>query len=264
MEDERKISAFNAFFSEVQKEWVKVAKASKPNKNLDLELQLYKKMLELVQVGTSYYFVFVPPLNMIERVSPSITDVLGWEQHNFTLDHFVKSIHPDDLPTFVEFEKKVVEFKMKLSPDKLLKYKSRYNYRIQKSDGTYLPILQQSITIQTNEEGAVIRNFIIHTDISEYKTDTMMKLSFVGLEGEPSFLEIAHSPFRLKENEMQLTDREAQILLLLSQNYNSNEIADKLYVSTETIRTHRKNMMKKTGTTSTLQLVLLAKDKGWL
>lgn len=264
MKEKSNIKQFNDFYSEVSKEWHLVGKSKNPKVDLDVEMLLYKKMIELLEVGASYFFVFVPPLNKVERVSPSIKEVLGWESNEFSTDFFVKQIHPDDLPTFVDFEKKVVEFKMGLDPEKILKYKSRYNYRIRKSDGSYIPILQQSITIQSDETGAVIRNFIVHTDISEYKTDHSMKLSFIGLENEPSFLEVSRSPFKIGGVQTMLTEREAEVVELLAKDYSSAQIAEILFVSVETVRTHRKNILKKTGTNSTLQLVLLAKDKGWI
>jgi len=42
-----------------------------------------------------------------------------------------------------------------------------------------------------------------------------------------------------------LSPREKEILLLILDEYTTKEIAGKLYVSDETIRTHRKNLMDK-------------------
>lgn len=42
-----------------------------------------------------------------------------------------------------------------------------------------------------------------------------------------------------------LSKREEEVLNLIVDEYTTNEIADKLFVSTETIRTHRKNLLEK-------------------
>ena len=42
-----------------------------------------------------------------------------------------------------------------------------------------------------------------------------------------------------------LSKREAEVLNLIMYEYTTNEIANKLFVSTETVRTHRKNLLEK-------------------
>lgn len=244
---------------EISNRWKFIGQNQIPKRDLELELRVYRKMIEVLQVGRSYFFIFIPPTNRIEFVSDSMENILGYSKEEFDTEFFVSQIHPEDFPTFVKFEKMVVDFKVNLAPDKILKYKSRYNYRIRKSDGEYLPILQQSITIQSNENGAVIRNLVVHTDISEYKTDSIMKLSFIGLEGSPSFIGVgrSHEAKLLNPN---LSKREVEILSLLGQNKSSKEIAEQLFISIETVRTHRKNLLRKTNSNTTLQMIL----KEWI
>src|SRR5690606_34845152 len=44
-----------------------------------------------------------------------------------------------------------------------------------------------------------------------------------------------------------LTKREVEIIRMVCNDYNSKEIADKLYLSTFTVQTHRRNIVKKLG-----------------
>lgn len=229
------------------------------------EISIQKKLMELMQVGDFYYFIFAPSMNKIEFVSPEMTSILGYQPSEFTIEKILSIIHPDDLPYFIDFENTVIDFKMKLPPDKVMKYKTRYNYRIKKNNGEYIHILQQSTTIQTDEEGAILRNFAINTDISHLrrKSDTKMTLSFIGLEGEPSFIDVDHQR-KFIEASCILTPREMEIVKLIANNQSSQEIANKLKISTETVSTHRKNINNKTGTKNALELVLYAFDKGWV
>lgn len=254
--------AENKYLTKVQERWKFIGKRE-PLRDLELELEFYKKIFNIFQVGKSYFFVFSPPLNRIERVSSAITEVMGYDPKTFSIKQMLKSIHPDDMPTFVDFENAVVDFKTKLPVEKLMKYKSQYNYRIRTKAGKYIKILQQSITIQCDEDGAVWRNLVIHTDISEFKTNNEMKLSFIGLEGEPSFNNVNVPRLNTAES-VGLTAREMEVLLLLIRGKDTSEIAESLYISIETVKTHRKNIHLKLGTHSALQLILKAMEKGWI
>ena len=59
-----------------------------------------------------------------------------------------------------------------------------------------------------------------------------------------------------------LSTREVEIVQLISSGLIAKEIAGKLNLSTHTIYTHRKNIMKKLGIGSTSELVLYAVSKG--
>jgi DNA-binding CsgD family transcriptional regulator len=52
-----------------------------------------------------------------------------------------------------------------------------------------------------------------------------------------------------------LSIREIEILGLIMQGYTNHEIADKLFISYETVRSHRKNILAKTGAPNTAALV---------
>ena len=56
---------------------------------------------------------------------------------------------------------------------------------------------------------------------------------------------------------LSLSDREREILQLLSQGLSSREISKKLFISSHTVDTHRRNMIKKTGVRNTVELVHL-------
>lgn len=55
-----------------------------------------------------------------------------------------------------------------------------------------------------------------------------------------------------------LTERELDVLKLLASEYTSRQIAEKLFISERTVETHRKNLMRKTNSTSTIGLLKYA------
>ncbi len=63
-------------------------------------------------------------------------------------------------------------------------------------------------------------------------------------------------------NETGLSEREIEIIKLITEKYTNQEIADKLFISIHTVYTHRKNIMKKLNLRSPIELILYALDKG--
>ena len=62
--------------------------------------------------------------------------------------------------------------------------------------------------------------------------------------------------------ETPLSDREIEVLRLISQEYSNGEIADKLFISIRTVDTHRRNLLEKLQVKNTVGLVKYAIEKG--
>jgi len=60
-----------------------------------------------------------------------------------------------------------------------------------------------------------------------------------------------------------LTKREIQIVKLVLEQYTTQEIAERLFLSTDTVETHRRNMMHKLDVRNTAGLVKYAMERGW-
>lgn len=62
----------------------------------------------------------------------------------------------------------------------------------------------------------------------------------------------------LDEEEVSLSDREKEVLLLICKGLSNQEIADKLFISKRTVDHHRASLMTKTNTKNTASLVIYA------
>jgi DNA-binding NarL/FixJ family response regulator len=62
----------------------------------------------------------------------------------------------------------------------------------------------------------------------------------------------------IDEGESKLTERELEILKLITKEFSNKQIADKLAISERTVETHRKNIFRKTGTSSLVGLIKYA------
>jgi two-component system response regulator NreC len=71
------------------------------------------------------------------------------------------------------------------------------------------------------------------------------------------------SQHRQHENkDIILTGREKEILKLFAEGYSNNEIADKLCLSVNTVKTHKNNIMGKFNFKSTVEMIKYAIREG--
>lgn len=68
---------------------------------------------------------------------------------------------------------------------------------------------------------------------------------------------------RKKNSHIELSKREKQVLKLLMDELTSKEISEKLFISVNTVETHRKNILLKTGSKTTVGAVKFAIDNGY-
>ncbi|MEC4050477.1 LuxR C-terminal-related transcriptional regulator [Flavobacterium sp. SUN046] len=223
----------------------------------------FDKMEQIFSVGDYYFFTVNIVKFEVEFVHENMKKVLGYPEETFRKDLVMNQIHPDDVPYFLNFGNEIGRFFSQLPPEKVMKYKTRYDFRVKKANGNYIRILHQGLPIQVDKNGGMIRKLMIHTDITEYKKNSTPTLSFIGLDDEPSFIDIkVNQVYKPVKNI--LSAREKQILILLAEGKSRSDIADKLFVSKFTIDNHRKNMLEKTETTSVSGLISKAINEGWI
>jgi DNA-binding CsgD family transcriptional regulator len=229
----------------------------------DVNLEIQKRLLNIFSVGDYYYFIFNAIGSTLNIINDEVESILGYKKDELDLITFVDLIHPEDMPWFLNFEAKVAEFLNTLSPEEILNYKMRYDYRVQKKNGSYIRILQQVITLELTHNGGVSKTLGVHTDISHLKKDGRPVLSFIGLNGLPSYVDVeVEEKFPTQYNV--ITQREKEVLLEMVKGKESDEIADYLNISKETVYTHRRNLLRKTSSRNSNELIASAVKKGWV
>jgi DNA-binding CsgD family transcriptional regulator len=253
-------------FDEVKKTWHQISRYQDSDNTPKFELEVHKKLLNIFQAGEFYYYIVDLTKVVMEFISPETKAVLGLtNEYDFSVEYIYENVHPDDREHFVANEMKVTEFFNALPPEKVMKYKVSYDYRLRKSDGSYIWVLMQTVTIQTDELGSVIRVLGMHTNVTHLKTENKPSgLSFIGLEGEPSFYNVPVQQTLLIPTKEIFTRREKEILRLIIQGITSTKISDILCISPHTVNSHRKNILKKSGCDTVTELISKTITKGWV
>lgn len=241
-----------------------VKKVTNSNSSPDLLFKeiFEQRLLEIFAIGDFYSFIFDIDKLQLDFIDEKVKTILGYNKE-FSIELLIGIIHPDDLTFFFNCENAVVHFFNKLPSNKVLKYKVRYDFRIRKVDGTYIRILHQSLPIQVNELGGLMKTMVIHTDISHIKKGNKSVLSFIGLDGEPSYMDFKVEN-KFKPSKAILSSREKDILLLLIEGNNSIQVSEKLYISKFTVDRHRNNMLAKTNTHNISALITKSINEGWI
>lgn len=242
--------------------WTDIAKDAVPS-NFSNKILLHNKLLNFFHVGDYYYYIFNISSISIEFIQDQMTTLLGYAKEDFTVETLFSKIHPDDIAHFVNFENTAVDFLSKLPVDKLQKYKIRYDFRLQKANGEYIRLLQQSVAIETSDEGAIFRTLGMHTDITHLKKENKSSLSFIGMDGEPSYYDVKIINVVYQPSEI-LSNREKEILTYIANGFKSKEISELLSIEKSTVDTHRKNILKKANCKSFSELVAKSIKMGWI
>jgi DNA-binding CsgD family transcriptional regulator len=136
-----------------------------------------------------------------------------------------------------------------------------------RKDGSKIHVLIQGIPVLFNDKMEAIMFLIITTDISAMKTDHKFSHFIIDASDENDIKKIVtdHSS---EENDdfsnQSPSPAEKKILVQISQGLSSKQIADKLFLSEHTVKTHRKNLMKKNQCGSSSELVRKAILNGWI
>ncbi|GIZ07344.1 LuxR C-terminal-related transcriptional regulator [Flavobacterium sp. UMI-01] len=208
----------------------------------------------IISTGLFYFYIIDFYDMSLENVSPAIREIHGFDPETVTFDAILDAIHPDDLEFVTKAEAFIIDFfYKKIGSEKLLRYKINYSFRFRLENGSYALFNHQSLMLSMDDNGGLGKSLNIHTRIDHLSNRNTHTVSLIGLDGEPSYMNLSI------DNENQVTntfsEREINIIKLISEGLNNEEIAEKLCISVMTVKTHRKNILAKSDSKNTAELV---------
>lgn len=218
--------------------------------NAELDKKTFDEiMASIFCPGPFYYYIVDFYDRTIKYMNPEIRNVLGLDPETTVFNDIIAAIHPDDIDFVTKAESKVLSIlDNEIGRDKAMRYKMSYCFRFKTADGSYQLFQHQAIILNTDSAGGFAKSLNIHTNIHHITDQNNHKASLIGILGEPSYLNIdvlGDKPV-VKVPVALLSKREIDVLRLISEGKTSKQIADALNISAETVKTHRRNILKKT------------------
>ncbi|HVT84229.1 MAG TPA: LuxR C-terminal-related transcriptional regulator, partial [Chitinophagaceae bacterium] len=206
-------------------------------------------------------------------VDEACFDLMGYTSNYFVesgLDTYKDQWHPDDYKILNE---KVYpgnfNFLKTIPLNEYNDYIFSHNHRLRNARGEYITVLQRTSFIAGSTAGKPAGAIGVVFDISHFKNDlnivhTIEKVIQYEHGTLNKLIEKKIYPVSETVYISSLSKRELEILQLISEGLNSKQIAEKMNISLNTVSNHRKNMLHKTNSKTSAELLNHAVRHGML
>tara|TARA_R110002033_G_scaffold162910_1_gene199769 strand:- start:621 stop:1400 length:780 start_codon:yes stop_codon:yes gene_type:complete len=242
-------------------------KILKPVETINI-FQIVEQIASLFAAGSFYYFVFNLVTLEFDYVSEGTKPLLGIEPKDFSFIKLLKVLHPEDQEQMSKKESTSLNLKLNIIPkEHITKYKTVYLMRIRDRNGNYKTFLHQVKALTISEDGKIQQTIGVHTDVTYLKIPFDQNISFIPIDSklQPFHFEFLNNGYVLTTSLAEkFTKREQDIIKLLGQGKRANEIADMLYISKLTVNTHKRNILKKSNSKNSAELVVKCLREGFI
>lgn len=241
----------------------------KPSNSLELPASIESLVQELqtnylLRKGPAAHYLLDYKNQRYLFISESVKNLLGFSNQELIkggIPMQFELMHPDDAQVHLNFSLiRFRDFLMHVPPSKLVDYKFSYNYRMKRKDGQYFHMLQEFVILEKDSEGLPLYNFGYATDISRFKSDNKISFRVSRYDDEKGFTLLSEDYFPGHL----FSQRELEVIRLAAQGINSKQIAEKLSLTVETIKSHRKKILAKTDLSKFIQVIEFARNNGLL
>lgn len=222
--------------------------------NTSYKISFNELINSIISTGPFYFYIIDFFDMSLSHVNPAIVEIHGFDPDTLTFNDILAAIHPDDIDFVTKAETVSTNFFYnKIGYKKMLSYKVSYNFRFRLKNGKYTLFNHQSLILSLDDNGGLGKSINIHTRIDHLSNLNTYKISFIGLNGEPSFMNLSLDDDNHEAKEF--SKREIDIIKLMSDGLNNNQIANKLFISSLTVKKHRNNILKKSDSKNTAELI---------
>ena len=211
--------------------------------NISHDQPIIQKLNELTVENDQFFSVRNMSLIQYVYTSDGCKRILGVEPCDVNSGFFINSVHPDGfdrLGTGKVYMMKVTE---KIYAAKAGNSLMSYTLRIRDSRGVYRNLLGQSYFFYSETPKMAVFMIQVVTDVSWSKKINTDGHYYAGDD---------ISLFKFPDDNLLalgsvLSKREIEIVTLIAKGSGSKEIAQKIFLSANTVNTHRRNITKKSG-----------------
>lgn len=247
-------SDYNIFFKLIEAYGPKVFSGIDPNDSLMTEAE------EIMNQNDQFFYFGDLILFHILYTSKRSLDMLGVEPADLSPLKFYQALHPDEMQRNILYKNVLTKTAHNLflaeKGHKLLST----SFLVKNAKGKYINVLSQFFLYYSEVPYKSVFVFKVHTNIDWYKKHKSAYHYYLGED---------MSNFRYPDEELLqianvFSKREFDILHLLEKGYSTEHLAEKLFLSPNTIKTHRRNILRKSGKANIPELIFDLKEHGYL
>lgn len=217
-----------------------------------------KELDELMEKNNQFFLVGDLLQTRIIYTSSRCFQLIGRKPSELDLIDFINATHQDDLNRYYLCRAKMVNMAKELYLAEKGSALLSTNLRLRNSDGGYSQILFQEYLYFVSIPYKSVFILQVHTNIDWWKP---MKHFFHHYVGD-DISYFRYPDTRLLNTGICFSDREFEILRLIGSGMSSEQIAEKLIISVNTVSTHRKNIIEKTGKRNISELIYELQNNG--
>jgi DNA-binding CsgD family transcriptional regulator len=218
-----------------------------------------------------HFVVFVMDVNSRSylHISKTIEHFLGIDisvMYQTGAQLFSRLSLPKDKNGVHAFETKLLTFLYKLGPEERALLTIAFDYQVINSKGITVRVFQQNTFLRFSEDGKPAYKLGTIHDITHLKDSPIQHCRISWMEeGQPAEINFCYdNHLELLVEVEKLTNRQLQILFLLSSGKSSKKISEELSISTHTVDNHRRQLLEKLKAKDTTALISLARLHGML
>jgi len=235
---------------------------------LKSHIQKIMELDEYLPYSSTFFCVTNTQNLTFEYVSKNLKACLGFDSNELKelgMRYFWSRIHPEDIDAWLKALNSLMEFTLnEIAEAERKKTNYTWNFRLKNSEGVYVNIIQNTTPLVLDSEGKPIIG-LAHYTLIDPKIKMDITASAKLLNSNNEYETLYFNNFSQKLLQGKITNRELDIIRLLIINLSSKEISEKLNISSHTVDTHRRNILKKLKISSTGELVgLLKMNQHWL
>jgi hypothetical protein len=229
-------------------------------KGMDPADPLIVEIENMMETNDQFFYVGDLPKMEILFVSKRSAQMMGIQPKDLQPNHFLEAVHPDDFKKASLGRVKLFKMAHHVSLEKTGFSLMSSNFRMRNAQGKYSNFLFQLFVFYSKlpyESAFLIK---VHTNIDWCRK---MKYGFHYYSGNDL------SYFRYPDENLLMagipfTNREFEIMSLVATGLHTKEIAAKLFISPETVNTHRRNIIKKSDKATLSDVIYDLIEKGVL
>lgn len=219
---------------------------------------------DILAVGPYYHYVINLADYSLFHVSEHTKSIHGMPTQPTTIKEIIDQIHPEDLEFVLKAEEATLVKMKEIGFEHQLFLKTSYCFRMRVAKGNYHLFHHQAIHLAKDDLGRLTSALNIHTDVQHITQSNNKIVLVTGIGTRDDYCQIDLSKQLPQFDIPKLSKREMEIVSLVAKGNSSPQIAEKLFISPDTVRTHRKNLFRKTGSKSVGEFICKCIEWGLL